>query len=860
MDVRLPNGVLMKGVPEGTSKHDIMVKAVNNGLATPEDFGESSESNAWRIPPSGENVDVSRGTPVKPMSTLDYAVQGATAVPVMAAGGRALQLATRGSKVAPYTGSIANVLMPKTGKQLLFEGGLGATAGVVGGKVGEQFPEGWQRDLATFTAGTATALPFAFARNAADMVAGRGMGQEAVQLGQQSSQALGQARANAQAATAIRANPNLVPTVLRASEIEQRTGVSLPVLAAANGDTTISSYLQSQMARGENAEFAASMKTQYEAAEKALTAAKKGKAPSMQEVDTYVKRKAAEVAAANKATADAAAAASARRQQGLDNINTRIQEITSEVQAPGRLDVGTRLTNLLSAKESSIRADISPKYEDLIKTSMDAGIKLPGQSAQNLRSFAQDTTNDDVFSKFPTLYGKIKSVFRTAPVGEGTKAANKYTFARQAPEPKDIPLNTLDSLKRETNKALRDTSDKDQIRKLLLLKKEVDAAIDSVDPAFSGPYRALDKEYATRLGIPFNEQGVVNIDRAKFIEESVPAMTKHASSLKQTMAIVGDSPEGLKIVEDAFMYDISQNKSIINTNTGELNPAQLKRYIAQNKDKIDLVPGLRQKLESLGGRVGELRQNRTAIMEAEKNAQITRAENIWSQAYGSPEGLRGLVRKALGNPQQLDQLVSVTTKDKVAREGIKSAMLEDVLNAPGDRLQLFQDNIGAFKKIFGNKEADDLLYLVEASQRLKDNPFVLRINPTTISKTQYEQITGSRPDTTLGELRNQVLSIPRAVINHVSRYFQNQASRDEAAEVQRFLLDPKNLANTARLYQELETKGFTDKAREMLMQLGKNSSSIYLLGGGAGFVAGTQAPEAKPYQPTSPGLLQGFGQ
>jgi hypothetical protein len=41
MDVRLPNGKIIANVPEGTSKTEIMRKAVNSGLATYADFGET---------------------------------------------------------------------------------------------------------------------------------------------------------------------------------------------------------------------------------------------------------------------------------------------------------------------------------------------------------------------------------------------------------------------------------------------------------------------------------------------------------------------------------------------------------------------------------------------------------------------------------------------------------------------------------------------------------------------------------------------------------------------------------------------------------------------------------------------------
>lgn len=39
MDVELPNGKILSGVPEGTSKEDIMSKAISSGVATPSDFG-----------------------------------------------------------------------------------------------------------------------------------------------------------------------------------------------------------------------------------------------------------------------------------------------------------------------------------------------------------------------------------------------------------------------------------------------------------------------------------------------------------------------------------------------------------------------------------------------------------------------------------------------------------------------------------------------------------------------------------------------------------------------------------------------------------------------------------------------------
>lgn len=59
MDVRLPNGVIIKGVPEGTSKDEVKRKAIAAGLATADDFG-NVDSNQIPIGVGAENVVVAK--------------------------------------------------------------------------------------------------------------------------------------------------------------------------------------------------------------------------------------------------------------------------------------------------------------------------------------------------------------------------------------------------------------------------------------------------------------------------------------------------------------------------------------------------------------------------------------------------------------------------------------------------------------------------------------------------------------------------------------------------------------------------------------------------------------------------------
>lgn len=60
MDVRLPNGQLIRGVPEGTTKDEIMQKAISAGLATEQDFLSSME------PPAAGPMEVPQATGASP--------------------------------------------------------------------------------------------------------------------------------------------------------------------------------------------------------------------------------------------------------------------------------------------------------------------------------------------------------------------------------------------------------------------------------------------------------------------------------------------------------------------------------------------------------------------------------------------------------------------------------------------------------------------------------------------------------------------------------------------------------------------------------------------------------------------------
>lgn len=82
MDIELPNGTVLSGIPEGTSKADVMAKAIKAGLATEADFGQGQQaapSTFTETATTGRTVPQELARQVG--LTARYGIKGLSAVP-----------------------------------------------------------------------------------------------------------------------------------------------------------------------------------------------------------------------------------------------------------------------------------------------------------------------------------------------------------------------------------------------------------------------------------------------------------------------------------------------------------------------------------------------------------------------------------------------------------------------------------------------------------------------------------------------------------------------------------------------------------------------------------------------------------
>ena len=778
---------------------------------------------------------------------LNNALMGAAAVPILGAGARGLQALTQTTKAAPYTANLAKALLPQSGRALTAEGVIGATSGLVGGEVGQQVAQKFgepYRQAGEFVGGLGSGM-FAntVARNVPEMAIGAWKAQTG-NIVDDVANAAGGVRARGRLSQAMEANPTLSDDLLRAKEIEASTGVKLPVTAASKGDTTLTGLVSSQTSRGENASFTAFMANQEKEALEAVKVAQRRLAGDPKNAEAIAQVEAKKVELENFRRETAAEMRLANQNRTIETIDTRIKDLTEDTLnvATNKEDIGNRINSLLSAKEKAIREDFSKNvYTPLLNKAKTDGVEMESQVAAVVWNYIKQERAGDVFAKFPGLLSQVERAFAPKKTPTSSKFAEKYPQLVKSTEGtfQNVSVTDVDSLKRAVNKAIGDTQDRDQSRILLGFKRQLDEAIGTMPESFAVPYKQADKDFAFKVGMPFNEAGVVSVDRARFVESVVPMLTNKPSAVRQILAASDNSPEAVKIIQDAFLMRIAQTDGIVNKNTLEINPAALTSFIKKNSATIEQVPGLKEFLQRRSNTVADLRADRTRILDEQKQATVDKFSNVWSEAYGSKGGFEGFVNNALKTPEDMNRLIRMAGSDPALRNGLKSSILEIGLNNP-NKVAFYTDNAKAIDSLFGKEHSQTVKDLLEGAERLAQFPLRNKVNQTLTQQTGFEREFGTDPARAASLLRQQVQSTFYKASTLFSRFVQNKATKSEAIEIQEFLKNPGAVADAAELLKALNDTSDQGikRALNIAGKLAKNTASAGIFGGLAPVITG----------------------
>jgi len=569
---------------------------------------------------------------------------------------------------------------------------------------------------------------------------------------------------------AATADPNFADVFEQALKAQEKTGIKLPLSAMMKDNPVINAYI-GHLANKDPA-FRKAYFEQFEEAKKGLGAKATKLFGNVTETDKIIGKsiteKGKEFAGIGKSV-----------DKRLNMLTGEARRASAELDEINPAEFGSRIVKVTESAETAARAATTPKYKAAFDIAKAKGLELPKESVEDIYTTVVTGRNSDIFATFPSIYAKVKSTFKPkeAPEFQVTEYGMIPTGAKA--EFKGASIEDLDSLKREVNLQLRKARTDSHIRVLQDFKTKVDEHINTLDKEFVDAYRTADKTYMAKVGLPFNEETIKSIERAKFDENIVPLLTKNKSTASQFIAVTGEN--GKKLVEDAFVSDLAK----FAIRDGTLDPNRAKAWLASHREQLALLPDTKKNIETLSKNVDGLLE-RKKLLEASFD-DATKARILKSEGTSAQE----LVNKMYGSGNFTDRFIKQYGNDKDAMKAVRSFMLDDIIKS-GQPLATLNDRSRkqVYDSVFGTGYTGMVKNLALISDRITKDPSAVAASLKDIDADMLTKMIGMKPERlTSLFFTNPVVSKPVAIMTVVNRFFNKKAGEIVERDMKKLLLD-----------------------------------------------------------------------
>lgn len=367
--------------------------------------------------------------------------------------------------------------------------------------------------------------------------------------------------------------------------------------------------------------------------------------------------------------------------------------------------IGTAISNLVEAKKTAVKEDLSPKYNSLSVEAAANKIELPSEGTQMIYDFVKQNNLTDLFGKKTPLDTLI----------------TRYFSPKNGQYP-TVSFSNIDSLKKEINRIQRMPNLDDTVRyKLATLEDTVNQAREMLPNNFNQRLKDIDKEYYEKMGIPFGAQGVVDIDSKKYAEQVVPVLTKNGSAMKDFLNVAG--PDGVEIGRNAI-YSELYKKAI---RDGQLNPNVVNAYLQTKKDVIAQIPGLETELKTILADEGILKAKKQELDILAREAESEVANNFLVKSGKYGPNYEGLARNLVGDrpllARVMNDLNNLNPEAKTpVLNAIRRAFIDIARNSPDGAVAFIsnKNNKVVVDTLFGNDYRENVMNLATISDAIKN--------------------------------------------------------------------------------------------------------------------------------------------
>ena len=475
--------------------------------------------------------------------------------------------------------------------------------------------------------------------------------------------------------------------------------------------------------------------------------------------------------------------------------------------------LGARIESLVEQRKSAARAEVSPKYEDLLAEARANKVEMPSEGVGSIHRFVVDNNLRDIFGKGTALDRKIMSYLEPRMV-EGKPGPaivgpdGQPITAPSKPEAKypTLSFDNLDSLKKAINQVKRGRMSDDARRKINQLEEVVDQARETIPGDYSKRLADIDLEYYKKVGIPFDEQGIRDIDAKKYATQVAPVIVKTPESYRQFIRAVGKE-QGNTLAENAIIAEV-YNKAV---KDGQLSASQLEKYLKDKAEIIGQIPGLEDRLRKAALDDRDLRAKLDSLNDAAKSAEARVANNALTK-FEVPD-YSTLASSIINNPGQRKKILrDIGDLDPDTAKAVRNALRVEAINLgrrnAGGFMEYITDpaNKAGIEAIFGTAFQPSLRRLALFSDKVGQAD-ISKLG-VSLDKRELDALQKLIPGVDIpylsSTLRDRITSLPQKVIRIFSKY--NSAKLADATDeaIIELLLDPNGVQKLASTVSDVK--------------------------------------------------------
>jgi hypothetical protein len=464
-------------------------------------------------------------------------------------------------------------------------------------------------------------------------------------------------------------------------------------------------------------------------------------------------------------------------QDKVAKVDQKLIDLTTKfIPSQTEEKIGRVAANLVEIKSRAIKDELSPVYDVILQDAKKAGAKLPAESTRNLYNFVVDNRLRDIF-------------------GKGTPLDNDLVTNFSPKQGEFFPVNfdTVDSLKRRVNELQRKNLTPTEERLLTSFEAQLNTERAKIPGNFNDRLMAVDKAYYERLGVPFNEQAIKNIDSRKYAEQIAPKIIENGSATRQFLNVAG--ADGIPVVQNSIIADVYKRA----IKDGAINRPVLAKYIKDNAEVIRQVPGLEKELNASLIDDSKLRLKKAELDENVKVQEKRLADNFIRDGLTD---YKTIVNNSLSNPRYLLKVQKdIGDLDAASQRGVRQAIRAEVVdiarNSPDGAVAFLTNprNKLAVDQLFGKTYQKDLLDLAKISDQLSKAD--LSKISTSITQKDLDPLAKIQPGLDIpyvtSTLRDKISSAVQKGVRIISRINTARAAEKTDDAIFQLLVDPNGI-------------------------------------------------------------------